>query len=35
MFKRIDKEYEQAKQSYRNHYKELTSASFWREYLNE
>lgn len=32
-FRLIDREYEKAKKSYRDHYKELVSMSFWRQYL--
>ncbi|MDO5424147.1 MAG: glycosyltransferase [Eubacteriales bacterium] len=35
VFKLIDQEYETAKKSYREHYKELTSMSFWHQYLNQ
>ena len=29
----IDKNYEKAKQSYRDRYREMTNMEFWRKYL--
>lgn len=33
IMRRMDKEYEVAKQSYHDHYREMTSLDFWRKYL--
>ena len=33
IMRRMDKEYEAAKQSYHDHYREMTSLDFWRKYL--
>lgn len=34
-FKKIDAGYEAARKSYREHYHELTSTGFWKQYLNK
>ena len=32
-FKEIDRHYDEAKETYRSRYQEMTSMSFWRKYL--